>query len=204
MAALASVSASASAIAWATATDKRIETATDPASLRNFAAQADRCCLNEGLSARAQAELHLTATAAYGKLAKLHVDQTGNGMKGFRELQKAVTLSPDDPEVASSYGRALLILSHLSWMIRFFATRALGIDLQAEMKRDLTMLGANPGNPLCQALRQEIAHHLGDAAAEADARQKLARLAATDPVGVAEAQAKIASDTSSAKTIKKS
>lgn len=196
--------ASSRAIAWALSTDKRISAGSDPNLLAGYAAQADRYSGQAGLDAPAQAELHLTATAACGKLAELHVDQNLNGLRGFRELQTAVALAPDNKDVAAGYGRALLIISHLNMFIRFFATRALGIDLQAEMGRDLAMLQANPQDPLCQVLARTLAGKLGDSAAQARASRQIALLRASDPAAVAKAQAKISSDTNKARNVKKS
>ncbi len=194
---------SSPAISWAKQTDKRISKMTDPGQLTALAAQAEQRASQPGLLPLDRAELSLTATAAYGRLAQLHVNSSQNGEKGFKELQQAVAAAPDAADVAASYGRALLIISKLNWLFRQFATSFLGINLHTEMRRDLTMLSASPQDPLCQVERQAIAKKVGDKAQEADAAKQIAALAQSDPAGLAKARAKMSSDSHSAQNARK-
>ncbi len=195
--------ASSPAVSWAKQTDKQIKTMTDPARLTALAQQAEHRASQPGLVPLDQAELSLTATAAYGRLAQLHIDSSQNGEQGFKELQKAVAAAPNATDVASSYGRALLIISKLNWLFRKFATSFLGIDLNTEMRRDLTMLSASPQDPLCQVERLAIARREGDTAQAADASRRIAALAQSNPAGLAKAEAQANADANSAKNARK-
>jgi hypothetical protein len=146
-----------------------------------------------------KARLYLTTSGLRMELVQAGKDRRVNATQGFRDLQSAVRLAPDDLIVDRAFGQTLYGMNNVGFMLKKLTELGLGIKLGDETKRAIQLLGAHPQDAEAQVGRQLLARLCGDSAAANAATHALSTLPADD---VAKARAAYDDAKSTAKTAK--
>jgi hypothetical protein len=133
------------------------------------------------------------------ELVQAGKDRRVNATQGFKDLQSAVRLAPDDLIVDRAYGQTMYGMNNVGFMLKKLTELGLGIKLNDETKKAIRLLGAHPEDAEAQVGRQLLARLSGDSTAANAATQALAALPAAD---VAKARAAYEDTRSTAKTAK--
>lgn len=145
------------------------------AAVANAVAQSER----EDLSPTTRAHWLLRASAGSILLQQKLGGGVGDATASFNHLRKASQLAPNDPDVATNFGRVIRGMATRSAPVRFFINRGLGIDVMKEAGRAARML-APVERPMAQLIRKELAQALGDDAGVASALGKLSAMPVVD------------------------